>query len=253
MPVLNGMPWLPEAVASVRGQLGPVELIVCDGGSTDGSREWLTDHAASDTRLVFEPDSGQSEAIARGLDGAHGDIVGWLNADDRFADDAFELIRAVMRAYPDAPLVSGGCELIDEDGRVIGRIPVPPDGSRRGLLHHPTNLAQPATLFRRAAYDATGGLDPALHYAMDVDLWLKLTRLGDAVLLRDRTVAQFRIHPAAKTTRAATAMIREDLQVRIRHGLSPLSPTALQLGRAAYLGPLKARARDRLRGGRDPS
>lgn len=250
MPVLNGMPWLPEAVASIRNQPGPVELIVCDGGSEDGSREWLTDHSDRDTHLIFEPDSGQSAAISRGLHGARGEIVGWLNADDRFTDDAFGVIRAALLAHPDAPLVSGGCELIDEGGAVIGRIPLPPNGSHRALLEHPTNLAQPATLFRRAAYEATGGLDPALHYAMDVDLWLKLTRLGDAVLLEADTLAQFRIHPAAKTTRAATAMIREDLQVRLRHGLPLVSTTALTLGRAAYLGPLKASVRDRLFGKR---
>lgn len=239
MPVLNGMPWLPEAVASVQRQAGPVELIVCDGGSTDGSREWLREHAGKETQLVFEPDGGQSEAIARGLERARGEILGWLNADDLLCAGALQTVRSAFEAHPGAAIVSGGCELIDERGAVIGRIPLPPDGTRRGLLSHPTNLPQPATLFRASAYRVSGGLDLGLHYAMDVDLWLKLTRHGDAVLLPDEVLARFRIHAAAKTSRAAVAMLREDLRVRLLHGLPPGSRTAWSLGHAAYVGPLK--------------
>jgi glycosyltransferase involved in cell wall biosynthesis len=242
MPVLNGMPWLPAAIASVRGQGRPTELIVCDGGSSDGSREWLERNADDRTRLVFERDGGQSEAIARGFSMASGDIWGWLNADDLFLPGALDAAVAAFEAHRSAPLVSGQCELIDGGGLVTGRIPMPPDGSRRTLLRHPTNLPQPATLFRADAYRAAGGLDLSLHYAMDVDLWLKLTRLGDGVLIDD-VLAQFRIHAAAKTTRGADAMLREELRVRLRHGLSPFSATALSLGRACYVGPVKRRLR----------
>jgi glycosyltransferase involved in cell wall biosynthesis len=245
MPVLNGIQWLPAAVESVRSQDARVELIVCDGGSRDGSREWLERHADDRTQLVFEPDAGQSDAIARGFSRARGDVWGWLNADDVLLPGALEAACAAFLAHPAAPLVTGQCQLVDEDGVVTGRIPMPPDASRPTLLHHPTNLPQPATLFRAAAYREVGGLDLQLHYAMDVDLWLKLTRLGDGVIL-DETLAQFRIHAAAKTARAADAMLREDLRVRLRHGLSPQSRTAVLLGRAAYIGPLKRRVRSAL-------
>lgn len=247
MPVKNGMPWLPLAVQSLLRQMGPVQLVVCDGGSTDGSREWLREHAGGRVELAFEPDSGQPEAIARGFDRADGEILGWLNADDILCDGALEAVRTAFDDHPSASMVSGGCELIDDAGQVNGRIPVPPDGSRTGLLRHPTNLAQPATLFRAAAYRQCGGVDQDLHLAMDVDLWLKLALHGDAVLLPDQVLAQFRIHASAKSSRAAVRMIREDLRVRLRHGLSPLSATALTLARAAYISPLKGRLKSAVR------
>ena len=240
MPVFNGMPWIPEAVDSVVGQAGvPWELIVMDGDSTDGTREWLTANPRPGMRVVMEPDKGQSDAIAKGLAQARGTILGWLNADDVLEPGALAAAAAVLAAHPEASMVSGVCLIIQADGAVTGRIEPPPDGSRAGLLRWPRNLAQPATLFTAAAFRASGGLDPALHYAMDVDLWLKLARSGPAILLRDQVLARFREHQAAKSSRAATAMVREELRVRLRHGLPPLSRTALTLVRWAYLRPAK--------------
>lgn len=247
IPVMNGMPWLPEAVDSVLSQPGPVELIVCDGGSTDGSREWLLDHAARRGRLVFQPDSGQADALGRGFSDAHGEILGWLNADDRLNPEALGTVRGAFDRHPSAAIVSGGCSLIDASGEVIGDIPLPPDGSRDGLLTHPTNLPQPATFFRASAYRQAGGVDRHLEYAMDVDLWLRMTRFGGTVLLPAQILAQFRIHAGAKSSRAAVRMVREDLRVRLRHGLSPLSPTAMTLARRGYVPPLRRRWQEGLR------
>ena len=247
MPLMNGMPWLPEAVDTVLSQPGPVELIVCDGGSTDGSREWLLDHVAGRGRLVFQADSGQSDALGRGFSEAHGEILGWLNADDRLNPEALGSVRAAFDRHPSAVIVSGGCALIDASGKIIGGIPLPPDGSRAGLLTYPTNLPQPATFFRASVYRQAGGIDRHLAYAMDVDLWLKMTRFGVTVLLPELVLAQFRIHAGAKSSRAATSMVREDLRVRLRHGLSPLSPTALTLARRGYVPPLRRRWQEALR------
>lgn len=77
-PVFNGMPWLPEAIESVLSQgETSVELIVLDGGSTDGSREWLLSNVKDMARLVFEPDRGQTDALIRGLSQASGAYLGW--------------------------------------------------------------------------------------------------------------------------------------------------------------------------------
>lgn len=241
MPVLNGMPWIIDAIASVISQTVAAELIIIDGGSTDGTREWLTHHAPAATRVVAGRDSGQSEAIAKGLAMASGRILGWLNADDLMEPGAFEAVLAAFHEHPEAPAVSGACWTIDEDGAITGRIDPPPDGSLVGLLGHPRNLAQPATFFAAEAYRRTTGLDLGLHYAMDVDLWLKLARNGPVILLRDQVLARFRIHASAKSSRAATAMVREDLRVRWRHGMPVLGRSSLTLMRWVYLRPLKER------------
>ena len=242
-PVLDGLPWLPEAVASVTSQADvELELIIADGGSTDGSREWLKNLRDDRVTVVLDHDSGQADALARHFSHARGSILGWLNADDLLEQGALARVAAAFREHGEASIVSGACSLIDAAGNVVGRIDPPPSGTFQGLLNYPRNLAQPATFFSAAAYRRTTGIDPRLQYAMDVDLWLKLARLGPAVLL-PIVLARFRMHPAAKSSRAATAMVREDLKVRLAHGMPTFSRAARTLFRWAYLRPLRARIR----------
>lgn len=230
-PVLNGMPWLPEAVESVARQRSDVEIehIIRDGGSTDGSREWLTAHEALGFRATFERDGGQTDALIAGFADATGDVFGWLNADDLLEPGSLPLVAEAFEANSDAVIVSGGCLLIDSDAAVIGAIQTPPHPEFDRLLRHPTNLAQPATFFRAEAYRQAGGLDRRFNLAMDVDLWFRLASTGRVVLLGDAVLARFRLHPDAKSVRAAAAACREDLGIRRRHGMPLLSPAGRSL------------------------
>jgi glycosyltransferase involved in cell wall biosynthesis len=230
-PVLNGMPWLAEAVESVARQRGDVDVehVIRDGGSTDGSREWLKAHEELGFRATFERDGGQTDALIAGFAGATGDVFGWLNADDLLEPGALLLVAEAFQANPDAVIVSGGCLHIDPNGAVIGPIPIPPHPEFDRLLRHPSNLAQPATFFRAEAYRQVGGLDRRFDLAMDVDLWFRLASTGRVVLLSDAVLARFRLHPNAKSVRAAAAACRQDLRIRRRYGMPLLSPAGRSL------------------------
>jgi GT2 family glycosyltransferase len=244
-PVRNGMPWLPECVASVDSQrvAAEVQHLVLDGGSTDGSRAWLRDHVSPGLELVEEPDGGQTDALIRGFQRGRGEIFGWLNADDLLEAGALARVAEAFRANPDAVAVSGKCLLIDPGGAVTGVIPTPEDLTLRGLLTNRWNPPQPATFFKAEAYRRVGGLDPRLDFAMDVDLWLRLAAVGRIVGLPDEVLARFRKHPAAKTVTQIAATIREDLRVRRRHGLRLDSPIAREMLRIGYLDPVRRAAR----------
>jgi glycosyltransferase involved in cell wall biosynthesis len=248
-PVFNGMPWLPLAMESVAIQRREVEVehIVLDGGSTDGSREWLAEHAAGSAILVFEPDQGQTDALIRGLRIGSGDLLGWLNADDLLEPGALALVAKTFAEHPDAVAVAGTARVIDAEGAEVGLLRLPPSASLSGLLAHPTNLVQPSTFFTREAYRRVGGLDRDLQLAMDVDLWMKLARAGDLVLLPDAILSRFRIHPGAKSVAGAADAAREDLKVRRRNGMRLWSGPGVYLLRLAYAEPVKARVVRRLR------
>jgi glycosyltransferase involved in cell wall biosynthesis len=246
-PVFNGMPWLPDAIESVAAQRADVDLehIVLDGGSTDGSREWLAAHADLGYMLVAEPDEGQTDAMIKGFARATGEILGWLNSDDLYEAGALAAARDVFEARPDVVIVSGGCLVIDAASAVVGSIPVPPVSTFDELIHFPTNLAD-GTLFRADAYRAIGGLDRSFNLAMDVDLWMRLARRGAIVTLPDRVQCRFRIHPSAKTVAGIVPATREDLRARLRRGLAPWSPAARYLIYHGYWRPFVAGVRARV-------
>ena len=227
-PVFNGMPWLPECVESIASQRADVDVehLVLDGGSTDGSREWLRDHAGLGYTTVLEPDEGQTDALIKGFVRATGDVFGWLNADDLLEAGSLRRVAAAFLADPDLILVGGCCVLIDEAGNFGGLIGTPPASDFHGILTHIDNPPQPATFFRADAYRLAGGLDRGYDLAMDVDLWLKLARLGKVTFLPQTILARFRIHDAAKSVDAQGRAIRQDLSIRRRNGLPLRSEAA---------------------------
>ena len=239
-PGLNGMPWLPETVESVARQRDDVDVehLIRDGGSTDGSREWLTAHAELGYQVALEKDSGQTDALACGFDASTGDVFGWLNADDTIEPGALKKVIETFEANRDAVIVSGRCLQIGPDGAIVGVIPAPPRPEFDRLLRHPVNLAQPATFFRAEAYRQVGGVNRRYNLAMDVDLWFRLASIGRVVLLRDVLLARFRLHPRAKSTVFATAASREDLSIRRMHGMPLNSPAGRALVRHGILSPV---------------
>jgi GT2 family glycosyltransferase len=247
-PVLNGMPWLPEAVGSVARQRDDadfeIEHLVFDGGSTDGSREWLAGHPELGFDLRLQPDHGQTDALAVGFDAATGELLGWLNADDVLEPGTLKTVHDLFVDSPDVVMVSGVCLFIDAAGRVIGAMATPLTPSFEGLVQTRMNPPQPSTFFRAAAYSQVGGLDRSFNLAMDVDLWLKLARVGRYVVLPDRVLARYRVHPQAKSERMAWASAREDLKVRRRNGMAWRSQAGRELFGRVYvrraLTPLRA-------------
>jgi glycosyltransferase involved in cell wall biosynthesis len=252
-PVFNGMPWLPEAVESVAGQRGDVDIqhIILDAGSTDGSRAWLDEHRELGYVTVFDPDEGQTDALAKGFGLATGEVFGWLNADDLLEPGALDTVARTFGREPDAVIVSGRCLQIGPDGGVLGTIETPPQPDFRELLNHPTNLAQPATFFRAEAYRRVGGLDRQYNLAMDVDLWFRLARTGRVALLPGETLARFRLHPAAKSVADLTGAIREDLSIRLKNGVSWGSPAARALVLHGWILPSLRRLKRSVLGGRE--
>ena len=239
-PVFNGMPWLPDSIRSVAEQRADVEVehLVYDGGSTDGSVEWLHDHVPLGYEAIVGPDEGQTDALAKGFSRATGDILAWLNADDVLEPGSLRRVVEVFSANPDAAIVTGSCLAIDAEGAIIGAMPVPPVPTFRGLLRLQAFLPQPATFFSAEAYRRTDGLDRRYDLAMDLDLWLKLAKVGPIRTLPTEVLARFRVHPAAKTSMAQAASARQDLRIRRRHGMPLRSHAAIATIRAGYLAPL---------------
>jgi hypothetical protein len=229
-PCFNGMPYLRAAIDSVLAQDYPhIDYLVMDGGSSDGTVELLRGYGDR-LRWVSAPDQGQADAIARGFAQTGGAILGWLNADDLLKPGAVRAAVAALRAHPKAALVYGDADFIDAQGRVIVPCTVvePPD--RHRLLYYGDYIIQPAAFFPRAAYLAAGGLDSALNWAMDWDLWLRLAGEGELVYL-PRELASYRWLGSNKTAEGGLARLAEVEAVARRHGCAGL-PAYFRLEKA---------------------
>ena len=127
-----------------------------------------------------------------------------------------------MNANPDVGLVYGDADFIDEDDRVIGRFPSRQTGYHRlrwGYVH----VAQQSSFFRSDLWQIVGPLDPSFYFAMDYDLWVRLSAETKLVYL-PRTWASFRLHGDAKTIADDDRCWPEMLEVHRREGGSWFSP-----------------------------
>jgi len=176
-PCLNQASTLASTLESVLGQGYPnLEYIVCDGGSSDGSRAILQRYTG---RLSWssQPDSGPAQAINRGLAQATGQVMGWLNADDRYTSGTLAQVAQFFAQHPQVDLVYGLAYAIDSDGRRWGlRSHVRPC-TLDDLRHQGNFIVQPAAFWRSTLWHRLGGLDERWRYVFDYDLWLRAARL----------------------------------------------------------------------------
>lgn len=221
-PSFNQARFLEATLQSVLSQDYPnMEYIVIDGGSSDGSLEILERYSSRLTYWCSEPDAGQTDAINKGLARAGGKILAWLNSDDIYFPGAVARAVAFLQAHPEVGMVYGEALYIDENGRPIGRFPAAQTDwrrLRRGYVHIP----QQAAFFRASLWRLVGPLDPALFFAMDYDLWLRIAELSPIRFVPE-IWAGFRLHGSAKTLSAASRCWPEMWRVYRRQGGAPLS------------------------------
>jgi GT2 family glycosyltransferase len=206
MPTYNGEKFIAAALDSVLAQdNGRIELVIVDDGSSDGTLDIVRDFAkAFPVRLITPGKIGNWVAITNlGLRQAAGDWACFLHQDDLW------LPGRIARLWPELEGAEG--PLILHNARFIG-----PDGTGHGPWSCPLTegtvspnafierllvqnfIAIPSPVFRRKIAIDSGGLDEALWFSADWDLWLRLGALGPVRFIAE-TLSAFRIHPASQT------------------------------------------------------
>jgi len=220
-PCLNSARFIKETIESVLAQDYPrIEYIVMDGGSTDGTIDIIRRYERELT-CISEPDRGAADAINRGFAQSRGDILAYLNADDELLPGAVTAAVRAFQRYPDAQVVYGGADWIDEAGARIG--PYPVRDFDRDLLAHECFICQPASLIRREAFENAGGMDPDLHLTFDYELWMRLARLHSMHRIEE-TLALSRMHRSNKSLGQRRGVFRETFWILTRHfGYVPFS------------------------------
>ena len=171
-PSYNQGRFIGDCITSVANQTyRPIEHVVMDGGSTDETLEVLAS-APEHLRWRSEADRGQSHALNKALAESRGEIIGWLNSDDAYADRrAIEEAVRLFERYPDVGAVYGHSLMIDAHNKVLQYAWAPPHWN--ALLKRLTPFTQPAVFLRRSALPEPFVRED-LNFVMDRDLWRRL-------------------------------------------------------------------------------
>lgn len=217
VPSYQQAAFLEETLRSVLLQGYPaLELIVMDGGSKDGSVDVIRKYERWIAAWVSEKDGGQSNAINNGWRRARGELVTWLNSDDLLLSGWAAASAGVLAAAPDVALAYCDVQVIDGDSRPQWVFPGREPSVERQMLYWRTAFAQQGFLVRRQVLEQDGFLDETLHFAMDAELWLRLTLAGRRMQGIPQTLAAFRMHEAAKTANNSNVAIANMLEITER-------------------------------------
>ncbi|MDT9001256.1 glycosyltransferase family 2 protein [Paucibacter sp. APW11] len=220
----NSAASIGDTLRSVASQSHPdIEHIVVDGGSTDGTQSLLRQEGRHLARWISEPDRGIYDAMNKGLAMATGDLIGFLNADDMFAEAS--TVTQIAKTAEDADVIYGDLVYVSaNDTRQVVRMWRSGRFSRLQLKFgwmppHPTFYV------RRSVLEKVGRFDTALRIAADYDFMLRTLALPD---LRVAGVSEVlvRMRTGGASNRSLKAMLRkssEDLLVLRRSGVGGMA------------------------------
>ncbi len=225
---LNQGSRLRGAIESVRAQeeSTSVEHIIVEGGSTDDTEETLAEYPG--LTVIRAPFVSISQALNLGFSVASGEIVSWLHPSDRYATGAFAEVRSEIERHP---VVMGACGILNDHGAMIARVENVErswfDTIKYWVAH--ALPAQPGLFFKRCILselqvEPSEVFDEGLHFAMDLDLWLRVQELYPLSLRTPHTLA-YRHHRDLFAKGADTSALQTEMsRVYRRHASRRVQP-----------------------------
>jgi len=214
VPIGAWHPFLPACLASLACQKAALNVALLDASGDPRVAEIAHKYDKVLHYRRHGPDGGQSAAILEGWANAPGDILGWLNADDILMPDALETALAKFQTDPSLDMVYGHSTILDENARMVGyhwAVEPPGEALESQRIYEAGVISQPSCFFKREKYKAAGGLDEALHYTMDWDLWIRLYKAGAKTAFIDKPLSMVLWGGETKTS-SFNAQRRQELK-----------------------------------------
>jgi len=225
IPAYNAEGFIAGAIESIRAQDIPVdEILVVDDGSKDRTAE-VVQSLGGNVILLRQQNAGPSAARNLGLQQARGDLIAFLDADDRWTPDKLRTQLAALENHPELGLVASDMAEVDPEGRLL----VPSVLDKHGLLSEfqaldgapiPRAVARlveknfiptGSVLARRSVFEASGGFKNHIRYGEDLELWARIAARSPITCLPQ--VHLLRTQHDNNTTKSTGPMLRDLVEV----------------------------------------
>jgi glycosyltransferase involved in cell wall biosynthesis len=202
MPSYNHAEFIERSILSVLNQdYQNIELIIIDGGSTDGTIEIIKKYEKYISFWISEKDKGQSDALNKGFKYCSGSIYGFLNSDDVYMPGAFKQASLILKNNLDKKIVFGDWLSIDKEDKIIDYNHAF-DFNLNHFKYEGFHLSATSMFWRSQIHESSLELDINLYYTMDYELILKFgVNEGESSFKRiPKVLAGFRRYKGQKTT-----------------------------------------------------
>lgn len=197
----RGGPYLAEALQSLEAQTYPgIESVLVDDGSQDPDGVTaITDRFPSLT-VIRQANAGVSVARNNGVSHTRGDLLVFLDDDDRWHPDRIRHQVHALVARPSAVLSYCGMRTVDAAGNELVRADQRQVDSVHDVIRRRTGILLPNIMIRRETFLRVGGFHPVFKRAQDLDLVLKAAMEGEFAFVPE-TLVDYRYHGANSTRR----------------------------------------------------
>ena len=200
-PSYNQAVFLERTIKSIIEQGYPnLEYFVCDGGSNDGSVEIIKKYEDKITWWCSEKDTGQSNAINKGMKRATGDIVCWINSDDVLLPGALLEYARMYNEHPECSVYMAQTMRIDENDNVLYFHLLPPLYRffyKNGIISVPQ---QSWAWKRKEVFEKIGYINEERHACMDIEFLMRQLREGFKIAHSYKFIGAIRMYEGTKTS-----------------------------------------------------
>jgi glycosyltransferase involved in cell wall biosynthesis len=225
-PSFNQGEFLEETILSVLSQDYPnLEYIIIDGGSYDNSHEIIRKYQDKLAYWVSEPDKGQYDAINKGFALSTGEIMAWINSDDKYTPWSFQLVGEIFRELPELEWLTTLCPLIwDKFGVPVSckfKGGYTRNGFMRGENLPDQSIQQESVFWRRSLWERAGGyVDASYQLASDFELWTRFYQYVNLYTIKV-PLGGFRFHGDQKSLIYYDQYLEEAKSILIKYGGRP--------------------------------
>jgi glycosyltransferase involved in cell wall biosynthesis len=198
LPTFNGARYLRQSIESCLNQTyRPIELIVVDGGSTDGTAEILSSYPNTVLTVLHQPANAGRLPGALNIGFAHskGEYLTWMQDDDLYEPEAIERMVHFLEEHSDVDFVYADYWWIDDAGRKLRTSEVAPIENLRTK-----DCIGQCFLYRREVYRRVGNYDPTYIMAEDMEYWFRIS-LKHKMQLYPQPLYAHRWHAGSLTVR----------------------------------------------------